>query len=394
MTVVKRRWLRRMSGFVLTLLAVELLDELVFGTREAAWPLIRDDLGLTYVQIGLLVGSPGWIATFIEPVIGILGDTGKRRALIVGGGIIFALATISVGLSQVFWVLLLVEILTGPASGAFVNLSQAALMDHDPARHEQNMARWGLAGSLGQVVGPLLLGVIITLGGTWRHTFILYGLMMLGTVVLVSRFTFSNGKHTEDDTPLSFMAGLRNALSGLRRREIVRWLLLLEFSNLLLDILLSYLALYFVDVVGVNEGQAGLAVAIFTGVGLIGDVLLIPLLERVRGLTFLRISSAIEVVLYAAFLLVEPLSLKFIIIALVGFFNSGAYAILQGQLYSAMPGQSGTVMALNNVGGLVGNLFPFIIGLLAQQFGLGAAMWFLLLGPLVLLLGIPRSVKS
>lgn len=275
MFIVKRRWPQRMSGFVLALLAVELLDELVFGTREAAWPLIRDDLGLTYIQIGLLVGSPGWVATFIEPFIGILGDTWKRRTLIVGGGIIFALATVSVGLSQVFWVLLLVEVLTGPASGAFVNLSQAALMDHDTSRHEQNMARWGLAGSVGQVVGPLLLGAIIALGGSWRHTFILYGLMMLGLVALVSRFTFGNGKPDEDEVPLSFMAGLRFAVRALRRREIMRWLLLLEFSNLLLDILLSYLALYFVDVVGANDGQAGLAVAIFTGVGLIGDVLLI-----------------------------------------------------------------------------------------------------------------------
>lgn len=387
---MKRRGLRRASGFVLLLLVVELLDELVFGTREAAWPLIRDDLGLTYIQIGLLVGSPGWIATFIEPVIGILGDTWKRRTLIVGGGIIFALATVSVGLSQVFWVLLLIEIVTGPASGAFVNLSQAALMDHDTHRHEQNMARWGLAGSLGQVLGPLLLGLIIVLGGTWRHTFILYGVIMFGVALLGWRFTFTNGKNDHDEAPLSFMDGLRNALRALRRRAILRWLLLLEFSNLLLDILLSYLALYFVDVVGLKEGQAGIAVAIFTGVGLVGDVLLIPLLERVRGLTYLRVSSAIEMVLFASFLLVEPVILKFIIIGLIGFFNSGAYAILQGQLYTAMPGQSGTVMALGNVGGLLGNLFPLIIGLLAQHFGLGAAMWFLLLGPLVLLLGIPR----
>jgi hypothetical protein len=40
---------------VATLLAIELLDELVFGAREAAWPLIRDQLSLSYTQIGLLL---------------------------------------------------------------------------------------------------------------------------------------------------------------------------------------------------------------------------------------------------------------------------------------------------------------------------------------------------
>lgn len=31
----------------LSLLAIEFLDEFVFGAREAAWPLIRTDLGLS-----------------------------------------------------------------------------------------------------------------------------------------------------------------------------------------------------------------------------------------------------------------------------------------------------------------------------------------------------------
>ncbi len=41
------------------LLLIEFLDELVFGAGEAAWPLIRDDLALSYDQIGLLLGIPG-----------------------------------------------------------------------------------------------------------------------------------------------------------------------------------------------------------------------------------------------------------------------------------------------------------------------------------------------
>ena len=69
-----RHLLRGAAVFVFTLLAIELLDELVFGAREAAWPLIRSDLGLSYAQIGLLLGVPNLVAAFIEPVLGILGD--------------------------------------------------------------------------------------------------------------------------------------------------------------------------------------------------------------------------------------------------------------------------------------------------------------------------------
>ncbi|MBL8165085.1 MAG: MFS transporter, partial [Anaerolineae bacterium] len=70
---------RRLTHFVLILLAIELLDELVYGAGEAAWPLIRDDLLLNYVQIGLLQTLPRIIGTLLDPFIGILGDTNKRR---------------------------------------------------------------------------------------------------------------------------------------------------------------------------------------------------------------------------------------------------------------------------------------------------------------------------
>ena len=83
---------RGCSVFVLTLLAIEFLDEFVFGAQEAAWPLIRNDLGLSYAQVGMLLGLPGVVGSLIEPFIGILGDVWRRRFLILGGGVVFTLA--------------------------------------------------------------------------------------------------------------------------------------------------------------------------------------------------------------------------------------------------------------------------------------------------------------
>ena len=55
-----------------------------------------------------------------------------------------------------------------------------------------------------------------------------------------------------------------------------------------------------------------------------------------------------------------------------------------------MPGKSGTVMAVNDVSSLVSGLIPLGIGLAARTWGLGAAIWLLLAGPIALLVGIPR----
>ena len=168
------KWLRPSTTFVLTLLLIEFLDEFVFGAREAAWPIIKSDLRLSYIQIGLLLAIPGIISSIVEPFIGILGDVWKRRTLILGGGMIYALALFLMASSQNFIWLLLALMLLYPASGAFVSLSQAVLMDADPEGHEQNMARWTFAGSLGIVIGPIVLSAVIFFGYDWRILFVFF----------------------------------------------------------------------------------------------------------------------------------------------------------------------------------------------------------------------------
>jgi len=316
--------------------------------------------------------------------------------LILGGGVAFALALVLAAASQSFFPLLFASLLLFPASGAFVSLSQAALMDTDPARHEQNMARWTLAGSIGMVLGPLALGAASVLGLGWRGLFVIFAGLALALMALAARqpVVHLNGTNGDDEDTPGFRQGLRLAWQAIRRRDVLRWLVLLQFSDLMLDVLYGFLALYFVDVVGVEAGRAGLAVAVWTGVGLVGDLLMIPLLERVRGLPYLRVSAALVLITFPAFLLAGPFALKLALLGGLGLLNAGWYAILQAQLYSALPGQSGTVLAAVNVGGLFGSLVPLGLGLLAESAGLEAAMWLLLAGPVALLIGIPRRARS
>jgi FSR family fosmidomycin resistance protein-like MFS transporter len=136
--------------------------------------------------------------------------------------------------------------------------------------------------------------------------------------------------------------------------------------------------------------QAALAVAVWTGVGLLGDALLLPLLERVPGVRYLRVSAALTALAFAAFLLVPGVVPKLALAAALGLLNSGWYAILKAGLYASMPDRSATVMTVDNVGGLVGSVVPLGVGLVAQQVGLGDAMWLLLVSPIALFVGLPR----
>jgi MFS transporter, FSR family, fosmidomycin resistance protein len=370
---------------VLALLAVEVLDELVFGAREAAWPLIRRDLGLGYAEVGLLLSIPAYVSMVAEPGIGLLGDTRWRRAVVAGGGVAFALALVGAALADSFWPLLIAFVVLFPAAGAFVSLSQATLMDLDPEGRERNMARWSVAGGLGAVGGPLAVAALAGWGGGWRWLFGAFALLALGLLLATMR------AWPTAPTVAPARPSVRAALRAARRPAVVRWLVVLEFADLLTDVLLGFLALYFVDEVGVSAKTGGFAVAVWTGAGLVGGLGIVVLLRRFSGLSYLRASAPVALGLYAGFLLAPGAPAKLALVALLGLATAGWYSIPKARLYAALPGQSGAALTLGGLAGLIRAAAPLALGLAAERYGLGAAMWIRLAAPIGLLALLPRS---
>ena len=364
-----------------TLLAIELLDELVFGAREAAWPLIRDDLSLSYAAIGVILAGPSLVALVVEPGVGLAAVAGRRRALVVVGGVCFAGGLVLAAAAWSWWVLLLAFGLLYPASGAFVSLSQASLMDLQPDRREHNMARWVVAGGVGAVAGPLLLAAAALTGLGWRGLLLVFAVVTTLLVVVVRR---STGGNVDEEQPR-----LRDAVRALAHRDVVRWLLLVELADLLLDVFVAFLALYLVDGVGASVTTGGLAVAIWTGCGLLGSAAMIPLLVRVDGLRYLRASAAVAAALFTAFLVVPGVGPKLVLAGTLAIVNAGWYPVLQARLYDALGGSSSLVLTAGAVFPL-NAVLPLLIAGLAGRFGLGIALWPLLAAPAALLLLVPR----
>lgn len=384
-------WLRLPTALVGILFATEFFDEFQFGLREAAWPAIRTDLDMSYLLVGLVLGVPGVISGFLQIGIGVVGDTRLRKALIVGGGVVFGAALLLSAISVNGWMLLGATILFYPASGALVSLSQASLMDADPGRHEHNMARWVLVGSIGVVAGTLVIVGASATGVSWRLLFAAVGVATLLLTLVISRQRIEFPGSKRQFTPASLVRDLAEVWRSLRSKRVTRWLVLVEFSDLMLDVLLGFIALYFVDVIGVGLAQAALAVSVWTVVGLAGDFVLIPLLDRVNGLRYLRVSASLTAIVFTGFMLTPTYWAAVVLLGVLGFLNAGWYSILQAQVYTAMPGRSGSVMSVSSAAGMVGSLAPLGVGVLAATVGLHAALWVLLISPVVLLIGIPRG---
>lgn len=335
--------------------------------------------------MGVVLAVPGFVGSALDPLIGATADTARRRALLLFGGVAFALSAALASASVGFWSLLLALLIGNPASGAFVSLAQATLMDLALERRERNMAWWTLAGSFGYVGGPVVLTVALWIGVGWRGALAGLALLALGLTLAARRLP--SAFHRDGG---SLGRSLAAALRALRRREVLRWLGMLEAADLLLDVLFCFLALYLVDVAGWSVVEAAFGVAVWTGAGLVGDALLIPVLRFVPGTVYLRMSALGALVCYPLFLVTPGHWPKLVLLAALGLLNSGWYAIPKAGLYGALPGQAGAAIALGGITGLVGAAVPLGIGVAAETAGLGPTMWALLAAPVILLALTPR----
>jgi FSR family fosmidomycin resistance protein-like MFS transporter len=301
---------------------------------------------------------------------------------VLAGGVLFTSALVAVALAPTFGVLLAALAVLYPASGAFVALSQADLMDADTTRREQNMARWNLAGSLGALAGPGLLIAAVLVAVGWRGAYVA---MAVAAAIALGSLALTRSSRASDAAPAAgFGQAMRAAVRSLARREVLRNLLLLEVSDLMLDVLTGYLALYFVDVLGEPVWVGALVVAVRIASGLIGDFITIHILERVAGLAYVRATAAAALVAYPLFLVVPGLVPKLVVLALVSLLTAGWYPVLQARLYEALPGQSGAQLAIGNVFRVAATPIPLLIGLAAATFGLGGALWIFAVSPLLL----------
>jgi FSR family fosmidomycin resistance protein-like MFS transporter len=186
---------------------------------------------------------------------------------------------------------------------------------------------------------------------------------------------------------------VREVGAALRDWGTLRWLLLIEVADLLVDTLTGFLALYLVDVAHMTPAVAALAVAIRLGAALVGDAALVVILERAGDLAVLRASAVAAALLYPSFLLVPAVAPKLVVLAALSAVTAPWYPLLQARLYGSLPGRSPVAVTLSSAAGLAGGVGPLAVGLMAEGFGLSWALAGLVVVPVAVLL-VPAGARS
>ena len=149
------------------------------GNLSIAAPMIKDELGLTGSQLGLLLSSFFWTYGFFQMVSGWLVDRFNVNWIMAGGFFLWSAATSVTGVLHGFAALVVVRTVLGIGESVAYPAYSNILARHFPASR-RGFANAVIASGLacGPAFGMLLGGTLIARFG-WRPFFIALGVVSL-----------------------------------------------------------------------------------------------------------------------------------------------------------------------------------------------------------------------
>ena len=222
---------------------------------------IKQDLGLTETQFGVLIATPILTGSISRLPLGILTDLYGGRRVFTVLMLCIVPAIYSITLATAYWHYLLIGLFVGLAGGSFaVGIAYTSAW-FEKERQGTAMGIFG-AGNAGAAVTNLAAPLLIVAYG-WNSVPIIYALCMLVIIVLFWLFTFEDPAHA-DKTIARKKLCLQTQLAPLKEARVWRFGLYYYFVFGGFVALALWLPKYYIGQFNVDLKTASFLTLLFT----------------------------------------------------------------------------------------------------------------------------------
>jgi predicted MFS family arabinose efflux permease len=351
------------------------------------FPSIMKDLGLTYQDLGNLVGALGVAWGVSAVVIGGLSDRLGRRKVLVPAVVLFSLLSVLSGMATGLISLLAMRAIMGAAEGAVAPTGVAVAVEAShPKRRGMNNGIFQCTIALfGSGIGPILATQLLRFT-TWRSVFWLVGIPGL---IVATIMWFVIREPGTAGAPGSTTVPARAPLSHMFRHRNVA----LSMASLLcamtgIFVLSAVMPNYLVDYLKLTGPQMGFVTSAIGFGGALGQFGLLTVSDYIGRRTATMLSFIVAAVFLWLFIRTgADLPVLFGLLFVAAMFNFGALAILAGPI----PAEAAPIGLLASVAGIVigtgeifgGGIAPSIAGAIAQGSGIQYTLYFALGGQIL-----------
>jgi MFS family permease len=344
-------------------------------------PLIGNELGLSYSEIGLIMTCQ-YIASAVANIPGgVLVDTVGRKGLLMAVSLFWVgFPYLLIGFTHSYAMLLICVALVGFGNSLWHPTAISTLGRRYPDRKGLVLSLHGMGGNVGDAIAPIVIGAALAIF-SWRHVVVLnvapglvVALLMfayLGTLQLGAR------KHaTESQSLAQYMQGLRALL---RNHAVVLLSVGSAFRTMTQTALLTFLPVYLAHEMRYSPAVVGACLFALQAAGFAAAPVAGHMSDRMGRKQILIGAMLTSAVVLAGMAFAGTSPVFVALIAVLGFFLYATRPVIQAWLLETTPksmgGSSiGVLFGAQAVGGALG---PYLAGLVADRHGLSATFYFL-----------------
>ena len=355
-------------------------------------PIIGNELGLSFSQIGLIMTCQYVAGAVANIPGGALVDTVGRKGLLMGVSLFWVgFPYLLMSFSHGYLLLLGCVALVGVGNSLWHPTAIPTLARQYPERKAYVLSLHGMGGNAGDALAPLVVGGLLAIM-SWREVMVLNimpGLVMsllilvfLGTLKLggrpraLSSASAAAVGEGEGQSFVSYLAGLRQLF---RNRSLVLLSTSGAFRSMTQNALLTFLPLYLAREMGWQIAAVGTGMFVLQAAGLVASPVAGHLSDKLGRRNVLMSSMAMTAVVLV-FRAAAGKSQAFVfLIAVLGFFLYAIRPVIQAWTLEATPKHMGgsAIGFLFGAQSLGAAVSPLLAGLIADRFGLSATFYFL-----------------
>jgi MFS transporter, FSR family, fosmidomycin resistance protein len=346
-------------------------------------PLIGNELGLSYSEIGTILACQYAAGAIANVPGGIFVDTVGRKGLLMAVSLFWiGFPYLVMGLSHAYWMLLTCATLVGIGNNLWHPTAIPWLGNRFPDRKGLVMAFHGMGANVGDATAPLVVGALLQLF-SWRTVVIanvIPGIVMSVLILLyIGRIQNAEPATEAKPAPMSGAQRIRSLASLLKNRALVTLAIGSAFRSMTQGALLTFLPVYLARDMGYAPVWIGACMFALQAAGFVAAPIAGHLSDRVGRRQIIMSSMSMTGVVLLSMAFAGGTIWFVLLVAVLGFFLYAVRAVLQAWLLDATPrNMGGSAVGLLFGTQAAGQAFgPICAGIVADHFGIMAAFYFL-----------------
>lgn len=375
-----------------------LFNDTLQSIVPAMFPILKDEIGLTFTQLGFISFALNMVASLLQPVVGFISDKKPMPYALPLGMVSSFIGVVGLAFAADYWIIIIAVLFLGLGSAVFH--PEGSRVSYMAAGNKRGLSQsiYQVGGNSGQALAPLISAfILIPLGQRGAALFLIVA--AIGIFLLSKISSWYKAQLNEANLSARKKAFI-SSLPTLTKKQVGIALGLLMIIIFVRSFYVTNITSFYIFHLTENYNfvteRGQLIVFLFLAVGAVGTFFGGPMADKIGRKKVIVISTVVPIPLCLVLPYV-PVWAILLLLTAIGFLIMLSFSVTVVYAQELVPNKIGTMAGLTvGLAFGMGALGSVLIGILMDYIGIYSTMVVVSLLPLlgVVAFALPKDRRS